>query len=173
MLDQIRIMEDLAGKDAMCAALEALPEEHRAELSNVMPVSWLSTDACNGYISAVAHRIGRQPEDLLVEIVQRGVERTMTGLWRIILKFTSDAALVKRTPLIYSKTYDVGAMTSRIEVPGRAEIDLDGWPGVPRMELIGLAKGIETVLRCAGRRDVSVRWERRPRGAFFQATWTV
>lgn len=171
MLDQIRVMEELAGPDAMRAALQALPEDRRAQLEHVMPVSWLDSDLSNDYIAAVAREIGRRPEDFQVEVVRRGVERTLNTLWRIILKFTSDAALVKRTPLLYSKTYDVGELTSRIDQPGRADVELRGWPEVPRMDLVGLATGIETVLRCAGRKDVSVRWERRPFGAAFIATW--
>lgn len=62
-------------------------------------------------------------------------------------------------------------LEARIERPGRADLSLSGWPGVPRTELVGLATGIETVLRCAGRSEVKVDWDRRPDGAAFVATW--
>lgn len=171
MLDQIRVMEELAGAEAVRLARESLLPPHRETFSNVLPVSWLDSDACNEFMVRVAQQIGQDPERFAVDVVRRGVERTLNTLWRIILRFTSDAALVQRTPMLYSKTYDVGELTSRIDRPGRADIELRGWPGVPRMDLIGLATGIETVLRCSGRKDVRVDFERRHDGAAFVATW--
>lgn len=175
MLDQMRVMEELAGREAMDAAMATLPPEERAELEGILPVGWVGSTATNNLVLALAQQLGRDPDKLQEEIARTGVERTMTTLWRVILRFTSDAALVKRTPLLYSKTYDVGELVSRIDRPGRADVELMGWPvpDVPRMDLIGLAMGIETVLRCAGRKDVRMRWEPRPHGALFVATWKV
>ena len=174
MLDQIRVMEEVAGREALDAARATLPPEAQAELESILPVSWIDSGITNDYVYALARQLGRDPEKLQVEIVRRGVERTLTTLWRILLKFTSDEALVKRTPLLYSKTYDVGELVSRIEMPGRVDAELRGWPvpEVPRLDLIGLAMGIETVLRCAGRKDARVRFEARPHGAIFVGTWT-
>lgn len=173
MLDQIRVMESMAGPEAMRSALAALVPDERSQFEHILPVSWLEAKASNNYIAAVARELGRHPEDFQVDVVRLGVERTLNTLWRVILRFTSDAALVKRTPLLYSKTYDVGELTSRIDQPGRADLELRGWPDVPRMDLIGLATGIETVLRCAGRKQIQISWERRPWGAAFAATWTT
>lgn len=173
MLDQIRVMEELAGPDAVRAARDSLPPEQRSELEHVTPVSWLDSNATAEFVVRVAEHIGKDPERFQIDVVRLGVERTLNTLWRVILKFTTDAALVKRTPLLYSKTYDVGQLTSRIMQPGRADLELTGWPGVPRMELVGLATGIETVLRCAGRQDVRVTFDRRPDGAVFIANWRV
>lgn len=171
MLDQIRVMQELAGPDAVRLARESLPSPYSEALAEILPVSWLDTDACNEFMARVAQRIGKDPEQFEIDVVRLGVERTLSTVWRIILRFTSDAALVKRTPMLYSKTYDVGELTSRIVRPGRADLELRGWPGVPRMDLVGLATGIETVLRCSGRTDVRVSWERRPFGAVFVASW--
>ena len=171
MLDQLRVMEELAGKEAVGAACAGMPSPARQEIEQMLPVSWLDSDMMNDFMARVAREAGRDPESFAVDVVRRGVERTLNTLWRVILRFTSDAALVKRTPMLYSKTYDVGELTARIDRPGRADLELRGWPAVPRMDLIGLATGIETVLLCAGRKDVQVTWDRRPHGAAFVATW--
>ena len=55
----------------------------------------------------------------------------------------------------------------------RVAFPLLGWPDPPRLELVSIAAGIETVLRCAGRKDVVVRWDARQLGASFRATWTT
>lgn len=174
MLDQMRVMEEMAGPEALAASLATLPAEHRSDFEHIMPVSWIDSRASNDLIAAVARQLGRAPEEFQVEVVRVGVERTLSTLWRIILRFTSDAALVKRTPLLYSKTYDVGELVSRIDRPGRAALELRGWPSprVPNMDLIGLSTGIETVLRCAGRGDAVVQWDTQPHGAVFAAEWS-
>ncbi len=173
MLDQLRVLEERTSPEIVREALASLPPEHRAQLEAVMPVSWLDIDACNGLFVAVARAIGRDPEELQAEIARIGVERTLHGMWRVLLRFTTDAALVARTPLLYSKTYDAGTLRGRIDTPGVCHVELEGWPDPPKLELIGLAAGIEAVLRCAGRKDVSVRFERRPNGAVFLGSWKV
>lgn len=171
LLDQLGVMRELTGPDSMDAAIRSLPDPLRGEIDSLMPVSWCSVDAANALLEAAARESGRSPSSFQAEVVRVGVERTFKTLWRIILRFTSDEALVRRTPLIYSKTYDRGRLSARIARPGRAEIDLTGWATPPQLDLEGLACGIETVLRVAGRREARVVFERRTDGALFVATW--
>lgn len=171
LLDQHRVMEAIVGKGVVADAMKRLAEEQRREYQSLIPVSWCSITTANAVIVAVAAEAGRTPSALQAAIVRTGVERTLRSLWRILLRFTSDDALIARTPLLYSKTYDRGELRGRMAYPGRAEIDLLGWPGVPQLDVEGLATGIETVLRVAGRKEVKVNWDRREDGVFFVATW--
>lgn len=151
--------------------MASLPPAWREQLTTLTPMTWVDTEVAESIIYAVAARVGRDALVLHREIVRIGVERTFRTLWRAILRFTSDRALVSRTPLIYSKTFDRGELTSRIQSPGRAELELTGWPEVSEMQLNGLATGIETVLVVAGRKLVKVTHERRPDGAFIVGSW--
>lgn len=171
LLDQIGVMRELYGTDTVDVALGTLPPEWRDELAALTPVGWVDTDIAESIVYALAPRVGRDVMQVHSEIVRIGVERTFRTLWRIILRFTSDSALVSRTPLIYQKTFDRGRLTSRIESPGRAELELLGWRDISDMQLNGLATGIETVLAVAGRKLARVAYERRPDGAFLVASW--
>jgi len=172
MLDQVLVMQDLLGADTVRRALESLPPPLRDEWEGLLPVSWISVAATAAFIEAAAREADRSVDDLQREIARLGVERTLKTVWRILLRLTSDGALVKRTPMLYSKTYDRGQMSSRMTGPGQARIELEGWDGIPALEVLGLAVGIETVLRCAGRRDVACEGQPRANGASFVATWT-
>lgn len=171
LLDQIAVLKELVGDDVVREGMANLPPAYREELETLTAVSWIDTEVAESILYAVAPLAGRDPLHLHTDIVRIGVERTLRTLWRIILRFTSDRALVLRTPLIYSKTFDRGELLSRIEGPGRAELALSDWPDISDMQLNGLATGIETVLRVAGRRDVKVLYERREEGAFLVASW--
>jgi hypothetical protein len=171
MLDQLEVMAQLAGRPAFDRALESLPAEEQELWRGLMRIQWVNTHAANRFIAAVAREAGRDAEAFLLDVARTGVEQTLKGVWKIILRFTTDNALVSRTPMLYSKTYDAGRMTAKIEKPGEAHILLEGWPGVPRMDVLGLQSGIEAVLRCAGRANVQVTWRRTPDGVSFTGTW--
>ncbi len=166
-------MKELAGAERMEAAIASLSSESRREYEALMPMSWMPVDTAHAVIEAVAREMGRPVSSLHAQVVRIGVERTFKSLWRVILRFTTDKALVSRTRLIYTKTYDRGSLSSDIVRPGRAELVLSDWVDAPKLDLEGLAIGVETVLKVAGRRNVKVNWERRPDGAFYVATWTV
>ena len=172
MLDQLKVMRELVGDECYERALAQLPDDDSELWRELLAIQWVPASAANRLITGVAAEAGRNVDDFANEVATIGVERTFHSLWRVLLRVTTDAALVKRTPLLYSKTYDRGQLTSKIEQPGKAELELEGWPHVPKMDLIGLAAGIRTVLACAGRKDPEVRWRRNSQGASFVATWT-
>lgn len=171
LTDQIAILREQIGADVVARAMDSLPEAQRAELRALTSVGWIDVAIAKAIFVAAAHEAGRDVESVHRNAVRAGVEQTFKSLWRLILRLTTDNALVTRTPMIYSKTYDSGKLSSRIVAPGRAEIVLEGWPGADELSLRGLAVGIETTLIVAGRKGVRVNFDRRSDGALFVASW--
>lgn len=168
-----RALETLVGAEVVARALASLPQEIVEPYTSVTTVGWVPVRSVDAVTTAVAEAApGWTAERLSADSARIGVEALMKGLWRVILRFTSDEALVARTPLLYSKTYNVGQLESAIPRPGHAEVVHSGWRGITDLQIAGLAAGIETVLRCAGRRDATVAGKRTPTGAFFACTWT-
>ena len=54
---------------------------------------------------------------------------------------------------------------------GAATLTQSGWPEISDLQIIGVAAGVETVLRCAGREGVKLTWRRTPTGVEISATW--
>lgn len=170
-----RALETLVGAELVARALASLPRESAEAYTGVTPVGWVPVrivDAVTQAVAAAAASSEWTPERLSEESARLGVESLMKGLWRVILRFTSDEALVARTPLIYSKTFNVGRLESIIPRPGIAEVTHSGWATITDLQIVGLGAGIQTVLRCAGRKDAKVSVKRTPTGAFFTGTWT-
>jgi hypothetical protein len=171
VLDERKVMEKLYGEPVVAQALASMPEAQRRELEDALPVSWVSLEASDGMMIALASQLGRPPLEVHTEVVRKSVARTIHTLWRVLLHFTTDEALVRRTPLLYSKTCDLGELTSKIVAPGRAEIRLTGNPAATDLLLNGVVAGITAVLEYAGRKDVRVTYDRTPAGALFLASW--
>jgi hypothetical protein len=172
LIDQRRSMEDLVGAKVVEAAIRKLPLSVRQEYESLMPISWCPLSIAHQVIDAVAREAGKT--DMLEfhkALVSRGAERTLRGVWRTLLRLTSDEFLTTKTHTFYSKTYEQGKMTSRFPAPGRAELELTGWPDVPNRDMEVIAVGVKRVLEIAGRREVSCVVRRTSDGAFYSVTF--
>lgn len=171
LLNQIKLCAERFGQPVVDEAIGLLTDDERTQISGVLPVSWVRSELSEAFVDAVAQRAGRDPDVLFREVVTTAVERQFKTVWRAILHFTSDSALVARTPIIYAKTFNAGSMTSDIPAPGRARILVSGWPNDHGRQMLGLAYGIGTVLKLAGRKHVEVTHTVRPGGAEFFGSW--
>lgn len=170
--EQIDVLKSVAGEAAVERAISDLPPEQREAFTSVTAISWVSLEASNQLIENVAREIGRDPLDLNRECTRIGVERTLKSLWRVLLRFTSDEAIITRAPIFYSKNYDAGRLAAHLTDRGAAEVVLDGWPEPPpRMDIEGIGTAIATILECAGRKNVQMSWKRQPDGARYVVRW--
>ena len=166
-----RALEELVGVNVVASALKKLPAKVREEFDPVTPMTWVPLTTSNMAVEFIANEARRQPDDLMDEAVRRGAEAMFRTSWRLLLRFTTDRALIARTPVLYSKWRNIGQLESKVLAPNRAEILLRGWPGVSERNVRTLGVSIETVLRLAGRRAVRVEWTRTPDGARYLAFW--
>ena len=162
---------ELYGKDTLDQALAALDEADRGELTMVVAPGWVSMPALESFYEVSAGLVGRTAAQVHASASGRAMEKRLRTLWKIILRFTSDEALVQRTGMLFSKTYSRGRLTTESIGGGRATVRLSGWPDAPDLVVRGVKVGIGVVLRAAGRRHVEATATRTPDGALFEARW--
>lgn len=171
----VRVHVDLLaaefGRDRVNACIAALPPQARAQLESITAASWIPVRAYETFYEAFAASVGHPVAELHARMSRTSVEQTFKTIWRVLLRFTTDEALVSRTPLLFSRAYDTGKLSSTISTPGIARLVLTGWLDVPEIALRGTRIAVETVLRLSGRRSVAIVSERTPDGATFRATW--
>jgi hypothetical protein len=166
-----RALEDLVGVNVVASALKKLPPKVQEEFDPVTPMTWVPLTTSIMAVEFVAAEACRPADDLMDEAVRRAAEQMFRTSWRLLLRLTTDRALIARTPVMYSKWRNIGQLESKVLGPGRSEIWLRGWPGVSERNVRTLGVSIETVLRLAGRRAVRIEWTRTTDGARFLAFW--
>ena len=171
IFDQLRLLREVYGEGVVRDALSSLPPELERELSSLMPGGWCSLDAPRALKDAVAAAVGETSLGLQRRIVRLGVERTFSTVWRFVLRHLSDDGLTKRTPLIYSRTFNRGSMELVGARPKEGEFELRGWPRIPDYDLVGLTAGTEAVLELAGRAQARIVTTRRANVVRLVATW--
>jgi hypothetical protein len=166
-----RVLEDTVGVNVVASALSKLPSKVREEFDPITPMTWVPLTTILMAVEYIAVEAHRPSDELMDEAVRRAAELMFRTSWRLLLRFTTDDALLKRTPVLYSKWRNIGQLESRLLAPGRSELWLRGWPGVSERNVRTLGVSIETVLRLAGRKAVRVEWTRTTDGARYIAYW--
>jgi hypothetical protein len=121
--------------------------------------------------AAIAREAGTTMEEMLERAVPLAVERAFRTIWRVLLRFTTDATLIARTPLLYSKSRSKGTMTARVVEPGHAVAEIVGWRSMPPRDVRAIALSITTLLKLAHRHDVRVDATATPDGAVYAIRW--
>ena len=173
VLDSRWAFERVIGHDALTRALATLPEEIREEYVRATPLRWVSYTTMRAVHDAYARETGEPIERLLDRALPLALERSFTTVWRLLLRFTSDEALIVRTPLLYSRTRSRGTMSARLERPGVGINEVTGWGSIPARDIHALTVSIRAFLTLAGRENVTVVGERTSGGARFRVTWRI
>jgi hypothetical protein len=171
LLDQRRVIDELLGPGVLDRAIGRLAPEMQDEYRALTPLSWCRATTATALIHALADESERNARKLQAEIVRRGIEHTLKTVWRVLMRLTTDEALIRRTTLIYSKSINTGEIRVHAAERGVVHIYQTGWAEMTELDFIGLATGIETVLRLAGRDEVHVKWDGTPPRMHYVATW--
>lgn len=134
-------------------------------------LGWCDVDLAKRYKDAVGAQIGKESLEFQRWVIKRASARTVNGLWRVLLTQVWDEALVKRIPILYQRTFDVGAMTGEFESKGTASVVVSGWPRIPEYDVVGLQVGIESVLQLLGRDAATATPTRTQTGVFYRVRW--
>lgn len=169
--DMLWALEQTLGADVVAAGLARVPEAARNAYAEATPLEWVPYETVVTVHEAIAIAGRTTMEAMIEEAVPFAVRRSFKTVWRLYLRFTSDEALIKRTPLIYARSRSRGAMEARIYESGKAVAEVRGWAGIPPRDILALSVGVREFLRLAGREEVIVRGRPTPDGARFDVRW--
>jgi hypothetical protein len=151
--------------------LDRMPAAERDELEQATALSWVPFPLLERFYGFLSEEVGRSVDDLHTEIVRAGVERNARTLWRALLRITSDNALIRRAPVLFSKGYDRGFLHAVMIEPGVAEMTVSAFPDMDEFVRRGMRVAFETMLTVAGRQNVRAELEPTRDGAIIRATW--
>lgn len=144
-------MQKRCGPERFERALTTLPPRDREEYEHVSSLGWVRQDVARAATRAVAMELGVDPVALAGEVVEESVAHALRGVWAVLLRNTSDEALVSRAATIFEKSFDRGTFRASQLGPGRAQIVLEGWPSPHEMDVASIARSIAAALAVAGR----------------------
>ena len=111
--------EQVIGPEAVERALASLPENIERRYRELTPLTWVDYETVRLVNDAFAREGDRTIDALFEAVIPQAMERSFKTVWRLLIRFTTDKALIARTPLIYQRTRSRGAMVSEVLAPGR------------------------------------------------------
>jgi hypothetical protein len=164
---QQEVLREVAGADVYTRAVASLPAPLRERVTTTVAAEWVPFELVETVMVAVAEQAGRTPEALQREVAQRVADRLIRGVWRVIARFVSVEATVARAEMIWTKTYDRGAVRVEEAREGRARVVVSGVPGASEFMLRGFAYALEAWLARSRGRNPRVEWRRTDDGAVY------
>jgi hypothetical protein len=165
------VASDMLGAEVVGRALDRVPDPLRSAYENAVPVGWIPLPVVEAAFTELAAEVGSEIAELHERVARRSIDLTIRRFWRVLLRVTTDGALVSRTPSIFARSYNRGKLESRVVSPGHGEVRLHDWPHAPDWPLRGTRVGIEVGLSVAGRRNVHATCTRTATGALFLVSW--
>jgi stage V sporulation protein SpoVS len=166
-----RVFRQVVGDGAVDQAFASLSSEHQQILESAVPAAWIPVAVIDVFYEAIARCAGQDLNSFYPEVVQLGITQALRSVWKVLMRLTTDRALLSRTPIIYARGHSVGRIQTTIDAPGKATVVLSGWPGVPELRRVGVGANIQAVMDVAGRKGVSVRYDRTVDGAVYHVRW--
>ena len=149
-------LAEIVGARAYDGALAGLESELRERLVHATALSWVSIPDMEQLIMGCADEAGRDVFGLNVEMTRLSTERSFRTVWRVLLRFATDKLILSRTAAAYSRAYDRGRLSVRVDGSSRGECQIHERPGMSRMTREAFGVGVETVLRVGGRGNARV-----------------
>lgn len=163
----------VVGDSVFEVALGQVSLEAREVLCNVPTDPWVPLAMMGELIEAARDHSGMDEDELMERTIRMSTEHTINTVWRVLLRVTTDKALITRTPLLWKRTRNVGQLEVTEHGKGRGTLQVTGWPGLTRRSAFALAINIRTILECAGRKEVRVKWGRSRDGARYHVSWAT
>jgi hypothetical protein len=174
ILEHRKVIVERFGITVLNEAVAGLSAAAREEFEEARPSTWVRISTIEAFYANLSKQLGRKVADLHIEVGRLATERTLKTLWRVFLRFTSDEALITRSPVLFSKSYDKGRVEATVTRPGQGVVTLSDWPDVTDFPVRGLCNGITSFLTLAGRNNVTTRvTARTPEQTVIAVTWDV
>lgn len=172
VLSQRAHMERIAGRATVRRAIDALPPGLRDAYDDASMLSWVPQRAVRDVTRLVANDLGMSAVGLAERIVRTSVTELCAGPWNILLRLSSDEALLSRATSIFARAFDVGRIDTTVQEGGAIEVVLRGWPAADDMDIASVSAGIRATLEAVGRL-ARVQHVRTPDGARYRVHVSV
>jgi hypothetical protein len=165
------VIEGQFGTAPVAKALTRVAPDVRAEYEQISSIAWVRASTDYLVHDAIAAALDREPLAFHEEMLRAAMARSFKTIWRVLLRLTSDEALIARTPSIYRRTRNVGQMVVKANARGSAELALSQFPAIGSRDIRSIGVGLEVVLSLTGR--TAARAAARPAtdGAIYTVTW--
>ena len=151
-LEQKRAMERLVGREPLMQVVAGLSSDRREEFEDLSMFAWCRCSTLNLVLAGVAEASGREVDGFVHAVVRRSFGVVLRSVWRLLARFTSDAAIVERASMLYGRTLDRGRARAYVVSHSHMALEITERPDLSRIDVISIGAAIDAVFDVAQRR---------------------
>jgi hypothetical protein len=164
-------LRDIYGQAWVDAGLARLDSERRMQVQQSTALMWIPLETLRLAVDAWSEASGVSANEITRLGVQLAVKKSFATVWRLLLTFTTDSALIARVPMLWNKSRNVGHAVAEIRGTGHGRITLTGFPNPTDRQIYSVSVAIATFLELTGRKPARCNYRLTHDGAIFDATW--
>ncbi len=144
------------GKDFEESFVAALSPEHAKAYRQVMVFDWLAVEEHARFLTEAASLLYPNHPLQLLQLGRDMAELTFSGVYRVFLRIPTIPFLISRAATMYKTFYDTGEATAECLQPGRADLEVRGFPEKPQALRITTTGHVQVLLERTGTKGVRV-----------------
>jgi hypothetical protein len=125
-LSDVKFLKGKLGEARFAEVFAALPREHQAALTNILPHHWVSIPAMCALTQAGAAALGIPEAALAAQLGANNAAEHLHSLYRLFLKIGPADLLFKSTTSLWNNYYNMGKAEIIAESPGKRTIRCGG-----------------------------------------------
>lgn len=91
-----KVFRQVLGDKVVDQALASLTKEEQDILESAVPAAWIPVCVVDGCYEAIARCAGRELKSFYPQVVRLGVSQTLRSVWKVLIRLTTDRALLSR-----------------------------------------------------------------------------
>jgi len=168
---QLDSLRKMLGPDAFERAFERLPPKDARRAREAPALGWVPFELVESVVSAMADEVGEPREVFQLDLVRETTATALTGIWRILARFTTRKTLLRRAGTYWRKTWSHGDFEWSSEREGVMVWRVINLVDPSDYMLRGVAFSIRALLEHTGKRVLEVTWTRTTSGAEYRIRW--
>lgn len=168
---QLESLRKQLGPDAFERGLARLSPADVRRVRSAPALGWVPFDLVETLVGAMADEAGEPREVFQLDLVRQTTTTALSGIWRILARFTTRRALLRRAGTYWRKTWSHGDFEWSSEREGVMVWRVINLVDASDYMLRGVAFSIRALLEHTGKRVLEVTWTRTRSGAEYQIRW--
>lgn len=168
---QIESLQKMLGDEAYERGLARLSAADAERVRSTPSLGWVPFDLVEVLVGAMADEAGEPREVFQLDMVRATTAMALTGIWRMLARFTGRKALLERAGTYWRKTWSHGDFEWSSERDGVMVWRVINLVDASDYMLRGVAFSIRALLEHTGKQVLEVTWTRTRSGAEYRIRW--
>ncbi len=168
---QVQSLRKMLGPESFDRGLARMSTDDAERVRSAPSLGWIPFELVEAMVTAMADEAEEPREVFQLELVRETTAAALSGIWRLLARFTTRKSLLERAGTYWRKTWSHGDFEWSSERDGEMVWRVTNLEDASDYMLRGVAFSIRALLEHTGKEVLEVTWTRTRSGADYTIRW--